>query len=318
MQIAFPFSIWWLESTGQTKPLQVTPGLYENPRFSPDGKRLAFELATSPVRADIWVKDLERDTISRLTHLPGRNNAPLWTPDGKSIVFVSLFQAAPGLFWTRADGAGDAQRLTDTKTSQFAFPCSFSPDGKRLAYFQLNADGHREIWTALVEGDRDHPRLGKPQAFLRTSFSEAYPAFSPDGRWLAYSSNESGTNELYVRPFPGPGGKWQISTGGGGYPIWSRDGHKLFFLTRDWRIMVASYTATGDSFAAGRPQVWSQKSLIFAGGNYPYDLTPDGKHFAVVMNSTAMAEQEQKPIDSVTVLLNFFDELRRRVPAEGK
>ncbi len=324
-QISFPYSIWWLGGTGQTKALQVTPGLYESPRFSPDGKRLAFELATSPVRADIWVKDLERDNVSRLTHVPGRNNCPVWTPEGKSIVFVSTGQSAPGIYWIRADGSGEAQRLTDSTNISFCRPVarvhvpgSFSPDGKRLAYTQYGADIQGEIWTAPIEGDRDHPRLGKPEPFLRTSSSDRQPAFSPDGHWLAYSSNESGTYELYVRPFPGPGGKFQVSTGGGWYPIWSRDEHKLFFLTPDWRIMVAGYTATGDSFAAGKPQVWSQKSLIFLGGNYPYDLAPDGKRFAVVLNPGGTGEQEQRPTDSVTLRLNFFDELRRRVPAGGK
>jgi Tol biopolymer transport system component len=313
-QSSFPYSIWWLDSEGQTKPLQATPGMYENPHFSPDGKRLAFELASSPARADIWVKDLERDTTSRLTQLPGRNNAPLWTPDGKGIVFGSTRQAAPGIYWIRADGAGEAQRLTDSKTLQLQAPRSFSPDGRRLAYVQFGADIHLEIWTAPVEGDRDHPQLGNAEPFLRTSFSETQPAFSPDGQWLAYSSNESGNLELYVRPFPGPGGKWQISTGGGMYPIWSRDGRRLFFLTPDWHIMVTSYTLKEGSFAAGKPQTWSQKQLIYLGGNYPYDLAPDGKRFAVVLNASGTEESEQRPIDSVTVRLNFFDELRRKVP----
>jgi serine/threonine-protein kinase len=171
-----------------------------------------------------------------------------------------------------------------------------------------------EIWTAPIEGDRDHPRLGKAVPFLRTSFSERTPAFSPDGHWLAYSSNESGIFELYVRPFPGPGGRSQISTGGGSHPIWSRDGRKLYFLTPDFRIMVVDYTAQGDSFAPGRSQVWSQKSLAWLGGNSPYDLAPDGKRFAVVMNPGVAEEQSQRPTDSVTVLLNFFEELARKVP----
>jgi WD40 repeat protein len=312
VEISFPYSIWWLDSTGQTKPLHDTSGLYESPRFSPDGKRLAFEVATRPVQADIWVKDLERDTMSRLTHLQGRNNKPLWTPDGKSIVFASGYRAAPGLFSIRADGAGEAQRLTDSKTLQN--PRSFSPDGKRLAYHQMNADGLWEIWTAPVEGDRDHPRLGKPEPFLRTSFSAVEPTFSLDGHWRAYSWNESGTFELYVRPFPGPGGKSQISTGGGGYPVWSGDGERLFFLSSDWHIMVADYIASRNSFTAGKPRVCSPKTVIFLGGNYPYDLAPDGKRFAVVLNPAGTGEQEQRSTDRVTVLLNFFDELRRKVP----
>ena len=311
--IPFPYSIWWLESTGQTKALQVPPGLYENPRFSPDGKRLAFELASASVRADIWVEDLERDTVSRLTNLPGRNNFPVWTPDGRNIVFESWDWAGSGIYWIRADGVGEAQRLTEADLKTFQSPHSFSPGGKRLAYsYSRESSGFRaEIWTAPMEGDRDHPRLGKAEVFLRTSFSEWDPAFSPDGHWLVYSSDESGKEEVYVRPFPGPGGKSQISTGGGSYPLWSRDGRKLFFLTPDWLIMVTNCTAKRDSFAAGKPQVWARENLPSLGGNYPYDLAPDGKRFAVVLNPGGT---QVRSTDSVTVLLNFFDELRRKMP----
>jgi serine/threonine protein kinase/Tol biopolymer transport system component len=310
-EISFPYSVWWLESTGETKALQSPPGLYENPRFSPDGKRLAVALASSPMRGDIWVKDLERGTMSRLTRLPGRNNAPVWTPDGKSIVFASYLHDAPGIYWIRADGSGEPQRLTESKTRQVAR--SFSPDGKRLAYTQYGADVHDEIWTAPFDGDRDHPRLGNPEAFLRRSYSDIEPAFSPDGRWLAYSSDESGSRELYVRPFPASEGKIQISTGGGSRPIWSRDRRTLFFLTPDWHIMATAYIARGDSFTAAKPHVWSEKALLDSGGNYPYDLAPDGKRFAVVLNAGEAEEKAQKSTDSVTVRLNFFDELRRKV-----
>jgi serine/threonine-protein kinase len=306
-----PSPVLWLDTAGRTQPLLTAPGTYENPRFSPDGKRLAFELATSPVRADIWMKDLERDTISRLTHLPGRNNDPVWTPDGKSVVFRSYFQANGGLYWIRADGVGEAQRLTDGQAVEV--PYSFSPDGKQLAFSRNDAVLGSEIWTVPVEGDRDHPRLGKAEPFLRTSFFEGYPAFSPDGRWLAYSSNETGRFEVYVRPFPGPGSKSQISIDGGSYPIWSRNGRELFFLTLDWRIMAADYTANANPFAAGKPKVWSPTSLLYMGGNYPYDLAADGKRFAVNLYPGGTVEREQRLIDSVTVLLNFFDELRRRV-----
>jgi Tol biopolymer transport system component len=304
--------IAWLDSTGQTKPLQETPGHYEGPRFSPDGKRLAIELAAGPVQADIWVKDLERDTMSRLTHLPGRSNVPLWTPDGRGIVFITRYHEAPGIYWVRADGTGEPQLLMGVD-GKMLFPSSISPDGKRLAYTQFYPDGRVEIWTAPVEGDSEHPRLGKPEAFLQTSFSESHPVFSPDGRWLAYASNESGTEELYVRSFPGPGGKVQISTGGGSYPIWSRKEHKLYFLTADWRIMVLDYSVNGDSFVPGKPQMWSSRSLIYMGGLYPYDLASDGKRFAVLLDA-AGAEQEQKRTESVVVLMNFFEELRRKVP----
>jgi serine/threonine-protein kinase len=313
---AFPYQIFWLDGTGQTKPLHIAQAMYENPRFSPDGKRLAFELASAPMQADIWVKDLERDTTSRLTHLPGRNNHPVWTPDGKGIVFASYFRDAPGIFWIRADGVGEAQRLTETENKTGQSPTSFSPDGTRLAYYQWQFGGRRSIkaWTAPVEVDADHPRLGNPEPFLQTQFREWMPTFSPDGHWMAYSSDESGIDELYVRPFPGPGGKTQISNGGGREPIWSPNGRQLFFLTQDSRIMVADYAIRANSFSAGRPQVWSQRKLAFVGGNYAYDLAPDGKRFAVVMNAAASPESAQESRDRVIVLLNFFDELRRKTP----
>jgi serine/threonine-protein kinase len=153
----------------------------------------------------------------------------------------------------RSDGSGDPQRLTDGKTIQL--PYSFSPDGKRLAFLQLSTDGYPEIWTAPVEvggdGSATSARLGTAEPFLAPPFSIGQAAFSFDGRWLAYASNETGIYEVYVQPFPGPGSKTPISTGGGRFPIWSRQARKLFFLGPDGRIMVVGCTANGDSFEAG-------------------------------------------------------------------
>jgi serine/threonine-protein kinase len=311
LELSFPHLIWWLDGTGKIESLGMTPGLHENPRVSPDGWRLAFELATGMERSDIWVRDLARDTTTRVTHLPGRNNWPVWTVDGKGIVFASDFQAASGMYWVRADGGGEAQLLSKASDDHL-WPSSFSPDGKVLAYVRGAADFlHNDLWTASFEGGPEQPRLGTAEAFLHSPSNEITPTFSPDGRWIAYSSNESGTRELYVRPFPGPGGKSQISTGGGSHPVWSRVDRKLFFLTPDWRIMVVDYTADGGTFSPGRPRVWSQERLLPLGGNYPYDLAPDGKRFAIVKDAGV---QGQGPTDGVTVLLHFLDELRRKVP----
>jgi serine/threonine-protein kinase len=230
-----------------------------------------------------------------------------------SIVFAST-GSAPGLYWTRADGVGEAQRLRDRKPGEFPF--SFSPDGRHLAYSQLGAESHPEIWVAPVEGGRGTlgVRLGKGEPLVRTPLSALQAAFSPDGRWLAYQSDETGTFEVYVRPFPGQGPRQQISIGGGTNPIWSPYRPELFFLASDRRIMVAGYNARGDSFAPSKPRVWSYKSL--AQDPVTYDLAPDGRRFAVVLYVDGTAEQ--KPITSVTVLLNFFDELKRRVPIGRK
>jgi Tol biopolymer transport system component len=260
--------------------------------------------------ADIWVKDLDRETASRLSFIGGDNRWPVWSPDGKNIVFRSTNQATPGLYWSRSDGVGEARRLTDGKLDEV--PYSFSPDARWLAFQQNGNAGSRDIFTAPIEGDPGQLRLGKPELFLGTPFVEVYPAFSPDGRWLAYSSNESGTFEIYVRPFPGSGGQRQISIGGGRFPLWSRDGRQLFFQTTDQRVIVVDYSTTRDSFAVGKPRQWAKTLLMDTGAYSNYDLAPDGKRIAATVEKAEISSQKTTQL---TVLLNFFDELRRRVPA---
>jgi serine/threonine-protein kinase len=304
------WSISWVDGSGKKEPLAPI-GRYFTPRLSPDGKRLAFSIDVGGRTSDIWVKDLDRDTPSRLSFLPDRNQWPVWTPDGKNIVFQSADAAAPGLYWIRSDGSGEAQRLTDGKLLES--PYSFSPDGSRLAFSQEGNRGSFDIFTAPIEGDPGHPKLGKAELFLGTPYGEFYPAFSPDGLWLAYQSNESGSREVYVRPFPGPGGRWQISTGGGSLPVWSRDGHELLFETADQRVMAVTYTAKGDTFAAGKPRVWTGTRLRDGGNASNYDLSTDGKRLAAMVAEDANGE---KPPTHLTFLLNFFDELRRRAPGK--
>jgi Tol biopolymer transport system component len=306
----------WMDSTGKTQPLLAAPGLYNTPRFSPDGKRLA--LAVGPVLSgDIQVYDWQRDTMTPLTFTQ-TNVRPIWTPDGKHIAFESLSPAAASIRWIRADGAGEAQPLLEGQDR--VNPYSFSPDGKRLAFAEQSVDTGSDLWTLPLEvSDPDHPKPGKPELFLRTRFDEREPAFSPDGRWIAYTSNESGRDEVYVRPFPGGApsgsGKWPISTGGGWHPIWSPKGRELFYETPDNHIMVAAYTASADSFAPEKARPWSNMQILEpnTGVIWNLDLAPDGKRFAVFPRPEATGEQ--KGSVHVTVLLNFFDELRRRVPA---
>ena len=236
----------------------------------------------------------------------------MWSPDGKHIVFhFNSSSGGYGLGWIRADGAGETQRLLVSKNS--VFPRSFFPDGRRLAYHEVDPDSGYDVWTlALDLSDPDHPKPGKPEPFLRTPANERVPTVSPDGRWIAYQSDESGRYEVYVRPFPGPGGKWQISTGGGQLPLWSRNGGELFFQTLDNRIMVTDCEPQNESFVAGKPRVWSDHQFRDLGTVPNYDLAPDGKRFAIFPNLDAPAEE--KGAIHMTFLLNFFDELRRRAP----
>jgi serine/threonine-protein kinase len=299
--------IEWLSSSGSRQPLQPL-GVYQTPRFSPDGKRLAFAVANAS-GVDIWVKEIERDSASRLTFLKGNNAYPTWTPDGRAIVFRSAAHDTPGLYWIRSDGGGEPRRLTDGSRSEF--PGAISPDGKRLLLAQNGSAGDPDLYTAPIEGDSAHPSLGKPEAFLATSFVEWGGRFSPDGRWIAYVSNESGVFEIHVRPFPGPGGRWQISVGGGETPMFSANGRELLFRTLDGRIMAAPYTTRGDSFDAGKPYQWTQqRSVIGTSQGWPtFDLAPDGKRLAAFLRDTP---DDQTPVTHVTFLVNFGDELLRR------
>jgi serine/threonine-protein kinase len=313
--IAEPQSIFWLDRAGKNEPIYPVPGRYGGPRFSPDGNRLAFAATDVQGNQDIWVQDLQRKTTSRLTFLPGPNTAPVWTPDNRSILFLSDNATAPGIYSIRADRSGEPRRLSDTKGRMV--PSTISPNGKRLAGVLPLAGGGTEIWTAPLE-EGENPRLGPPETFLRSPFIKINPSFSPDTRWLAYNSGESGTTEVYVRPFPGPGAGVQISTGGGRQPMWSQNQRELFFQDLGARIMVVEYTARGDSFIAGTPRLWSERRLLsLVSPPVPtLDLAPDGQRFAVILYQNGTAEQ--KPVTRVTLLLNFFDELKRRAPPEKR
>jgi serine/threonine-protein kinase len=306
-------SIYWMDAAGKFTPLRETPGNYNDLAISPDGKRLAMDI-TNGNRNDIWVYEWERDTLTRLTFKGDSNIRPVWTPDGQRIVYDSAEKGAVGnLWWIRADGGGDAQRLTESKDVQV--PWSWSPDGKVLAFFQNNPVTSWDIMTMPVEGsEKTGWKPGQPKPFVNTSAIEVYPAFSPDGRWIAYMSNESGSPEVYVRPFPGPGGRWQISTGGGTVPEWSRSGKELFFTTVNReKIMVATYTVSGESFRADKPRLWSPGQFTSRGVDLNYALHPDGKRFAVL--KAGNGETAPPPINKVSFIFNFFDELRHRVPA---
>ncbi len=305
------WKIFSMDAAGELLSLDLPLAAYLSPRFSPDGKRLAFSIARGN-GSDVWVKDLDRDAPSRLTFLDGNNDNPVWTPDGKNIVFHFLNKFCgldnsgraqfcdEGMFWIRSDGAGEPQRLTNGAT----IPSSISPNGRRLAFVQ---PGNGDIFTTQIEDSSARPRLGKPELFLKTRFLQASPRFSPDGRWLAYMSTESGMAEVYVRPFPGPGGQRQVSIGGGTFPTWSHDGHELLYQALDQKLMTVNYDARGDSFRVGRPRVWSNTRVMTVFGSYiGWDLAPDSKRVTTIL----------QPLEGhLTFLLNFFDELERRVPA---
>ena len=312
--ISSSYPIVWMDSSGKTTPLLAKPGAYGALRFSPDGKRLAFTLMGSK-GPDVWVYDLERDTPTQLTFTSPGNFEMTWTPDGKHIVFGSNAAGTAALWWIRSDGSGEPQKLLERKNTGVGLrPQSFTPDGLRLAFDDNVISGVGvEIWTLPLDlSDPEHPKPGKPEPFLTTAVRQVDAAFSPDGKWMAYSSNESGIDDIFVRPFPGPGGKWRVSTGSGKFPTWSRTGRELFYFSlSDGRIMVANYTVQGDSFTATKPRVWSDRQVLQPHFIRVLDLHPEAKRFAVFPRPEI---EEAKGNFHVTFLLNFSDELRRRSP----
>jgi Tol biopolymer transport system component len=301
----------WITSsdgaTGKKEPLLAKPGDYADPAISPDGKRVALVVREGG-GLDVWVYDPQRNAMTRLTFGGGSYVYPVWSPDGQYVLFASL---GNGIFQARADGASQPQALTRSKSTQV--PWSFTPDGRRLAYFEVASNP--QIWTVPVAERGGQLKAGEPEQFLTNTFDSEAPSFSPDGRWLAYGSNESGKDEAYVRAFSPPasgqGGKWQISNSGGRRPRWSGNGHELMYQAGD-QIMAASYAVKGDTFVPDKPRVWIAKLGATPAVGRSWDLSPDGKRVVVVtpVESAEAPKQEHE----VVMLLNFSDELRRKVP----
>ena len=298
-------SLQWVDASAKPQPLPVKPNTYTHPRLSPDGTRVALTVVSSTGQ-DIWVYDIARDSMQPVTFGGRTYQFPVWTPDGRYIVFTDGV-GGTGMFWTRADGASAPPRLTETKNGQF--PWSFSPDGKRLAFAEFPG-GSGDLWTIAIDYDGNGLKAGKPELFLQTPSNELYPAFSPDGRWIAYRSFESQNSEIYVRPFPNSGGKWMISVGGGSVPIWSPNRRELFYRTDDQRIMVVEYTQEKDAFFPGKPRPWSEVRLADS-NQRNLDIAPDGKRFLALFPVETLEAQALR--NHVSFLQNFSDELRRRV-----
>jgi serine/threonine-protein kinase len=307
-----PWTISWLGADGKTAPLIVKPSLYYSPRVSPDGQRLAFGIDSGKGQ-DIYVHDRQRDVQVRLTYTGLPSADPVWARDGQHLVFRT-YGASAALWWGRTDGTGQPVKIHDGQVGDLG-PNSFSPDGRRLIYSGPGDGGDSDLWTITLDtSDVDHPMSGPPEPFFHSTGSETRPAFSPDRRWVAYQSNESGQLEIYVRAFVANGsraGKWQVSSGGGDQPVWSRQGRELFFLAGD-RMMVTEYQNVDGTFVATKPRVWATVPRVGNTGFSRYDVTPDGRR--VVLLTRAQPEAGgQTP--RMHLLLNFFDEIRRRSPA---
>jgi serine/threonine protein kinase len=291
-----PRELVWVDREGSVTPLTETPRAFESPRLSPDGGRIAVTIRTN--NPDVWVYDLSRGNLTRLTFDEEEDETPIWTPDGERVTFSAVRDGGWNLFWKPADGSASEELLSEQEYHSHLG--SWSPN-EVLAFQEQHPTNGWDIWVLPLEGD------SKPQSFLQTAFNEDWAKFSPDGQWLAYMSNESGRNEIYVQPYPGPGGKWQISTEGGTEPVWSPKGNELFYRNGDQMMVVAINTQV--TFSATTPRV------LFEGQYDPglslrpnYDVTPDGQRF-VMVRAAQGSEQAQ-----INLVQNWFSELKRLVP----
>jgi serine/threonine-protein kinase len=303
------YPVQWVDRKGAAASLITEPGTYVNPRLSADGKRLALTVLRDG-NWDIWVYDLERGVPTRLTFDPAAETEQIWSPDGRELAFASDKSGLDQLFRKSADGSGETRPLTlpdHTKSSLWA--SSWSRDGHIAVTASNTGSGFDVLVTSADSPDKGVTFVGSP-------FRESDAAFSPDGRWLAYASNESGRLEVYVRPYPpGGGGRWQVSDGGGAYPRWARDGKQLYYRT-DTGIMSAPVEAVGDTLRVGKPTVAVQGAFrggttgVGAGGFTfgDYDVSPDGQRFVVFPAGSGPGRAEHPHVTFVT---HWFDDLTR-------
>jgi hypothetical protein len=289
-------SLVWVGRAGKEQPLAAPPHGYAYPRLSPNRRRIAVSI--SEATTDVWLYDLTRDALSRATSGGTNNTVALWSPDGKRLAFGSnRTGAAINIFWQPTDGSGSAERLT---TSQFLnTPMSWSPDGQTIAFAEATPETGNDIWT-LGLNDR------KVRPFLKTPSNESTPQFSPDGHWIAYVSDESGRIEVYVQPYPGPGGKWQVSTEGGAEPMWNPAGGELFY--RSGNRMIAVPVALAPEFSAGKPVTLFEGPWLLSPANVVnYDVSHDGQRFLMLRSA-----DEDQGAREIVVVQNWLEELKKR------
>jgi serine/threonine-protein kinase len=292
----------WIDRAGNSSSLLPTPGRYGWIRLSPDGQRLALTTYTSGI-ASISVYDIKTSQMTRVTTRPGEYTGLTWMPGGRL-----AFGGAAGLGVVDPGGSADSAPLMSISTTQT--PWSVSLDGQRLSYYERSAETGFDLWTVPVLRTNSGLSLGRPEPFLRTQAFEVYPSFSPDGRWMTYASNESGSWEIYVRRFPDDRTtKVRVSTPGGVVPYWSPNGRELLYRTDGNRVMVVSYTIAGDSFTVSEPRPWSQLTLADTGVLPNFAVDASGERILALM--PAPPQNPQSP-DHVTVILNFDEQVRRR------
>jgi eukaryotic-like serine/threonine-protein kinase len=284
--IATASQLIWFDRAGKQIELALPEAAqYVDPMLSPDGSKLAVTIYDSPANSDVWVIDLARKTKTRITFGPRSNRFPVWLPDGRSIVFGSNRDGGYAIYRRAADGSGGDEKVLEIAGSEIE-PYSVSPDGRYIAYqfFGSNANAN-DVWALPMFGDR------KPFPVVNTTFNEVDPAISPDGKWIAYLSNDSGQYEVYIKPFPSGEGKWQVSTTGSrGLAVWRRDGKEIYFLSIGGKLTAVEVQEKGASLELGTPQELFQANTFRITGT-PFAASADGKRFLITGTAAEAASR---------------------------
>jgi Tol biopolymer transport system component len=294
----------WVDRQGKAVETVGSEGNYRGLDLAPDGKRIAAHRHDGQ-GGDVWISDLSRGTTPRFTFDPSQENAsPIWSPDGRSIVFSAVRNGKWSLYQKPSNGAGTEERLVESDVQ--ILPTGWAPDGKSLVYGAIDPKTRSDVWQLPLSGDH------KAVPLLRTPFNESHAQISPDSRWFAYYSDESGLNEVYVRPFPSGAGKWQISTSGGQFPRWRSDGHELFYMSQVsyGKLMAVDVRSTGATFEAGTPKALFDSgylNLAHSGFYHTYAVSPDGQRFLIPRPPAGSADTDSSPI---VVVLNWAAQLK--------
>ena len=293
--------ILWYDRTGKQTGSILESSFYHDVRISPDSKRVAIAQIDTKIRnTDLWLYETGRAVWTRFTFDPATQRWPIWSPDGSKIAFASERKNRRDLFQRLSSGAADETPILES--GLFKYPTDWSRDGRFLAFTANGPNTSFDIWIMPVDATVE----SKPFAFLQTEFSEGRAVFSPDGRWIAYDSDESGKLEVYIRPFPGPGGKWQVSTAGGSRARWRRDGKELFYLSNDDKIMSTEITLGSSTVDIGLVKPLFHFRPFSGGGREVYDVTGDGQRFLVVSLGSLEISSP------VTIVVNWPGVIRKK------
>ena len=297
----------WIDRTGKEEAVAAPPHAYQHPRLSPDGTRVA--LASSDLENDLQIWDLRRARLTRLTFDPAEDQFPVWTADGERIVFSSDRGGTPNLWWQAADGTGTAERLTTSGNPQLG--TGITPDGTAVVFYEVTPTMGRDLMQLALDGTR------RVTALLQTKFDELNGSVSPDGRWLAYESNSSGSFEIYVRPFPNVGGgQQQVSTAGGRQPLWARSGKELFYLGGANALLRVSVEASGTTWNNGTPMKLLEGQYVSGGGTLgrTYEVSPDGQRFLKIKAPRTDASAAPPAL----IVVQHWDEDLKRLASTGR